>query len=64
MAVKKEDIVMLIVSICGLFNFDISQQRQLEDWASIRQTEWVENCKRKEEIESMLKSQAEIIAGK
>lgn len=64
MAVKKQDIIMMIVSICGLLNLDISQQRQLEDWASIRQTEWVETCKRKEEIESMLKSQAEIISGK
>lgn len=53
-------IVELVVTVASMFSLNDVQQKQLEDFASLRQNQWVE--KRERDIEIALKQEAEKIA--
>ncbi len=57
-------IVKIVATVASLFNLSSIQQTQLNNYAKLQQYQWVAQMKSEAEVELMLKSEAQKIAGK
>lgn len=57
-------VAKIVMTVASLFNLNSFQQTELNNYAKLRQYQWVEQRKSEAEVELMLKSEAQKISGK
>lgn len=54
----------IVTLVAALFNLNSFQTRELNNYAKLRQYEWIEKRKDDAEVEAQLRSEAQRISGK
>lgn len=57
-------VAKIVMTVASLFNLNSFQQTELNNYAKLRQYQWVEQKKSEAEVELMLKNEAQKISGK